>query len=939
VTRTAFALPVLSSKVSVPGARQAIVSPETLGRFAWGGSRRLLLVLAPAGYGKTTVTAVAARDLGWQTAWYTLDFLDRDPSTFVAGVVETVGRVVPGFGDTVRRRIADATHVPLNERELLALLLSAFEHEVDGALHLVFDDYHEGANEALTGIVDYLIAALPPNVHVVILSRYGSGLHTSRLLLADQVVQIGIEDLRFTEEQAAHFLSHIAGHALTGRDLDRVIEESEGWPAGLALASRALADRGAHDHTGLADPRLKGDLFTYLAEQVYSREAPAVRAFLKSSCCLERISPQLADRVTGSAGSSRHLDHLALNSVFTFREHGGAYRYHRLFREYLRHKVTQEDGTEAYRAAQLVAARASEQTGDLPGAVDLYLAAGDTGAAAAVLGRGGGLLLDRCLPETLREWTARLPVADPALKPWRLLLQAQIMAREARHPEALRQLEAAASLVPADGGALAFCIASAVERTLFWRGEYAAAAGACDRALAVAGSDRERVHALVSLGAALTATSDWHAADAALNKAEALAGAADGEELLRLESQRIAGLTVQGRFREAAARCRDIRDPVEQTMPPSFAMSFLNLAALSSLYLADYQGALDALGGAAQIAERFGYRFFEPLLWDARGQIDLARGDLASGLELAGRAAAHPSLAEDPGCRALAIGHAATGHRRFGDLDSAMALYQSAVRLVADTRLRQPRLTCLANREYVACLMDGRRSLSDLGALRREAERGDLPFVAAKCAVFRALVLDGRGNREEALWMLRLIAPTALHHGQLHFASQELATRPDLTLDLLASTTDPVVLGQLLRAVALHPRAVALLAAALTRGDSLALEALRAGAALLPAGERATLLQRGRRQRSPSVRRLAAELGALTTDAADRPGIPELTPRETQILALLAEGRRNGEIAELLVLSPATVKTYVNRVFSKLGVTDRVQAALYYRRHTDGRDP
>jgi DNA-binding NarL/FixJ family response regulator len=449
----------------------------------------------------------------------------------------------------------------------------------------------------------------------------------------------------------------------------------------------------------------------------------------------------------------------------------------------------------------------------------------------------------------------------------------------------------------------------------------------------VAAGHDQRLHALVSLGAALTATNDWSAAEAALDEAGELARPGDEGELLRLDSQRIAGLTVRGSFREAAAACREIRDRVERLMPPSFVMSFQNLAALSSLYLADYQTALGALGRAGETAERFGYRFFQPLLWDALGQIDLARGDLASGLELTERAARHPSLADDPGCRALAISHTGTGHRRSGALDRAGELYDEAARLVAHTRLRQPRLTCLANREYTACLLDARRSLSDLAVLRREAERADLPFIAAKCAVFAAAVHDERGGREEALWILRQVVPTSLQQGHLHFLGQELAARPDLALDLAATTTDPIVLGQLLRALALHPRGVVLLAAALHRGEHVSLEALRAGAGLLSAGDRATLLRRGRRLRSAAARRLAAELDPDT--GADVPGLPELTARESQILALVADGRRNGEIAELLVLSPATVKTYVNRIFSKLGVGDRVQAALYYRRQTE----
>jgi len=912
-----------------------VISPETLARYARGGSRRLLLVVAPAGYGKTTVTAEAARHLDWNTAWYTVDLLDRDPLTFAAGIVEAIARSLPGFGDTLRRRLADTSQVPLTQRELLALLLGTLELEVERPLHLVLDDYHEGADETLNEIVDYIVGAMPATMHMVVLSRYGSGLRTSRLILADQVAHIDMEDLRLTAEQAGHFFFQTAGRSLSSADVGRLVDETEGWPAGLALVARALGDGKGRERPALADPRLKGDLFTYLAEQVYSRESPAVRAFLKRSCCLEQISPLLADCVTGSSGSSRHLDHLTLNSVFTFREDGGVYRYHRLFREYLRHKVTQEDGAEAYRSTQLVAAQACEQTGDLRGAVDLYFAAGEPRAATEVLARGGERVLDRCLAETLRDWSDHLASADPSLRPWRLLLQAHVLAREARHDEALALLESAAVTATTGDERLAFYVASAVERTLFWQGEYPAAAGACHRALAVAADGRQRMHALVSLAAALTATSDWSAAERALQEAESLASAGDHEELLRLETQRIAGLAVQGRFREAATRCRHIRERVERDMPPSFAMSFLNLAALSSLYLADYPSAIGALERATDTAERFDYKFFEPLLWDARGQIELARGNLTRGLELTEQAANHPSLVSDPGCRALALSHTGTGHRRQGNLEGALTFYDAAVRLVGDTRLRQPRLTCLANREYVACLLDEHRGLSELAALRRDAERLDLPFIAAKCAVFSAIALERRGRREDALLMLTQVLPASLQDGQLHFVGQELATTPELALALLPATPDPITLEQYLQALARHPKGLNLLAPALSRGDRVALEALRVGAAFLPPADGAALLQRGLRQRNAAVRRLAAELGARAVDADGRPRIPELTPRESQILALVAEGHRNGDIAELLVLTPSTVKKYVNRIFSKLGIDDRVQAALYYRRYMD----
>jgi LuxR family maltose regulon positive regulatory protein len=935
VTSIVAPLPILRSKVTVPGTRRALVRPETMSRFAAGASRRLLLVRAPAGYGKTTVTAEIATRLGWRTAWYTVDCLDHDPAIFVAGIREAIARSQGSFGETLRARLTDAGRIPLSSHELPALLVRAIEEEIERPLHLILDDYHEGVGEALDAVLDYLIAAMPPEVHVVVLTRYEPGLQTGRLMLADQVTHVGIDDLRFSDEQAAGYLEAAAGRTLCREELERLAAGTEGWPAGLVLVARTLAPSSGDGPMDLTDPRLKGDLYTYLAEQVFNREGFAVRAFLKRSCCLDQMTPELVDRLNGSREASHHLAHLTLNSVFTFRDDGGGYRYHRLFRDYLRHKVTHEDGADAYRASQLRAAEACEQTGDLMAAVELYFAAGEPLGATETMMRGGDSLLDRCPTETLREWAHRLPPGLPAARPWPSILEGHALMREGHHAEAvevLRPALSARSREEADG--TAFILASALEQAHYWRGEYEAAATACARALDTAVAPGQRMHALVSLGAAHTAASDWGRADTALAAAEALSSQETEQELLRLEGQRIARLTTQGRFREASTRAHACRAHVERAMPPSFIMSFQNTIALAHLYLADYRAALDTLDQASSTAERFGYHFYEPLLLDARGQVELARGNVACGVELCEHAERHPAIADDAGCRALAYSHAATAHRRAGELERAADLYDLALDRLAGEQLHHPRLTVTANREYVACLFDDRRDVGTLAALAGEASRHTLPFIAAKCAVFAAIVEDGRGAREAALWRLREVIPTCLDLGHLHFLCQELSTAPGLTLDLLATTRDTLVTRQVLQALARHPRGVTLLVAALTCGEPVATETLTVGSVMLDPADRSTLLRRGRRHRLPSVRRLSAQLDAVGEphDPA-RDALPELTRREVEILSLIAAGRRNAEIAEQLVLSPTTVKTYVNRIFSKLGVTDRVQATLRYHAH------
>jgi len=935
VVETAAALPVLTAKITPPGTDPAFIRKGTVERIAQGGDRRLLLLRAPAGYGKTTVVAEAARRLGWSTAWYTVDLLDRDPWTFAAGVVEAVSRVVPDFGRTLRSRLAARPELPLPPRELYTLLLSAFESELRGPLHLILDDYHEGAGERLDELLGYVLSTMPAGLHVTVLTRYQPGFSTARLRLEGQLEELPIDELRLTIEQAAMLLERTAGRSLDRSHVEHLLFEAEGWPAGLVLAGRALRAVPSTGSTDLADPRLRSDLFTYLAEQVFGRETRATRAFLKRSCCLERLTPELATRIGGSPAALRHLRDLVERGAFTFRDGNGRYRYHRLFRDYLRHKVTQEEGAEAHRQDQLAAAEACEETGDPLEAVSLFLAAGNARRGVAVIARHGEPLLDRCPPAVLREWSDRLGERAGDLHRWRLLLDAHVLMRDAEYDEALDRLRRAAADVDGDRD-LRFLVASGVERTLYWKSEYEGAAAACDEALRTARRPAQRVHALVSRAAALVAANRWEEAGSALAEAESMAAAADPHERVRIHGQQVAILTVQGRFREASAKGRSALPEVQRLMPPDFVVAYLNLLALGRLYLAEYADADAALQEAHITAERCGCRFYEPLLWDARGQLEMARGNLASGLELCEQAEKHAAVAEDLGSRALALCHRATGRRRSGDVEQAADGYERAAALVADSDLHHPRLTCLGNREYVACLLDDRRSLALLERLEKEAEARILPFQVTRCALFAALVRDRRGAREEALWRLRQLLPTALDLGHLHLVGQELALAPELTTDLLAGSQDRLVTRQLLAALASTPRAVGVLVAALACGETVAREALRAGAERLPPADGETLLRRGRRHRNPAVRRAAADLQTSRgSTSAAQDALPELTRRETEVLALMAEGHRNAEIADLLVLEPTTVKKYVNRIFSKLGVEDRVQATLRFRRHAE----
>lgn len=940
VTHAVTSPPPHAGKLARPDAQSPLVDDATSQRLAPLRERRLTVVRAPAGYGKTALVADACRRLHANDIWYTVDALDRDAFSFMAGLVRALRSRTPHLGELLHHRLEDEGDTSLHVHEALKWLLSALRVDLQEDTLLVLDDLHEVAGLGAISVVDSLVANGPEHLHVAILARFDPGVSTAKLRLRNQLLELGADDLRLRSAQVAGLIERSTGTRPAAALVDRLITKTQGWPAGVVLACRAAAAQSLDLHTlSVTDPAFRAELFSYLAEQVYAREDATVRHFLERSCCLDRITVDTASRVTGQHDAARILADLVERNVFTTRGPGDCFHYHPLLREYLRHKVVEEEGPAAYRHAQLRAARVCERAGDLRAAVDIYLAADEPLHGVAAIGRGGLSLIDHVSVETLDDWIVRLPPDSPPAQAWRHLLRSQTLCRRGAYDEALASLDEAEARPRAVGAAdLAFLLAAARERTLYWKGDYTGAAEVCEQAILAATSDTQRVHALLGLGAARIATNDWEHAERAWSEAERIADEHDANELLRLECQRLSALATQGLFRDAAARSLAARLHVERRMPSEFIVGFLNLLAVARLYLADYQAADESLTAACALADQCACDCVKPLLRDAQGQILMARGDLASGTERCLDAAADPAIAHDHSCRALALSHVATGLRRAGEHDQAHICYERAWALVKGSRLHHARLTCASNIEYTHCLADARRSVDELRAMRLEAQSRRLPFLTTKCGVFHAIVRDSRGSREEALWLLRGVVPTALEMGHVHFLAQELIHVPELTLDLLETAHDAIVLEGLVSALATHPRATGLFVAALGRGERVA-RAVLDGSCDLSAEARRAVVQRAVRHRSPIVRKLGNALrDQEPTVTETSAGLPELTPRELEVLALIAGGCRNPDIAARLVLSPATVKTYVNRIFSKLGVSDRVQAALAYHRCTPSDD-
>ncbi len=546
----------LAAKLSRPPTAGAVLRDDTVAAFAAGLRRRLTIVCAPAGYGKSTATAAATADLGIECVWYKLDLLDRDPVLFLASLTEALRSRAPLFGEPIRERLRSSGGEPFPLSHLQAMFVRECETTLgDDTVHLVLDDFHEAAEStATTAALDYLLANLPPGFRFVVVGRYDPALQLAKLRLEDQVSTVEADALRFSADQAAAVLETRTGVRPEPRHVRRLVDIAEGWPASIVLAGLVL-DWNAPDtvEAALSDPRLKQDVYSYLAEQVYTREDRATKAFLKRTCCLDTLTVELAGRVGHTRLAAKRLALLAAKSVFTFATGSdGAYRYHRLFREFLRQKYVQDEGEEAFRRLHVETAEALEEAGEAELAIELFLDANEPHQALRIVAGVGEALLADVPSDRLASWLDRLPPDLRAGEPWPLLIEAQLSYRDADYGRALHGIDAAERLfrLASDEAGL-YETLSMRETALFWRGDTATAMAACREALSHATSDPQRIHSLLSLGSAAVEARDWALADDSFARADELAMTTASSERPRAQALRAHALYYQGFVRDA----------------------------------------------------------------------------------------------------------------------------------------------------------------------------------------------------------------------------------------------------------------------------------------------------------------------------------------------------------------------------------------------------
>jgi LuxR family maltose regulon positive regulatory protein len=845
-------------------------------RLNEGVQRKLTLVSAPAGFGKTTLVVEWLTDLRLQTsdfrlAWLSLDEADNDPARFLTYVVAALQRIQPDLGQDALR-ILQVPQPPSVESVLTTLLNDIADNS--GPFILVLDDYHVITAPTIDHALTFVLDNIPPQMHLVIVTREDPHLPLHRLRAEDQLTELRAADLRFTHAEAARFLTQVMGLQLLERDIAALEHRTEGWIVGLQLA--ALSMQGIADNTQFIQTFAGSHRFVldYLLEEVLHRQSASVQHFLLHTSILEKMCGPLCDAVLDesmAAGQTTltSLEHANLFIIPLDNERRW-YRYHHLFADLLQQRLRQSATESDINALHV---RASEwfEANDLDlEAFQHAAAANDIDRAVRLIDNKGILLHVRGAVTTVLNWLASLPTAVFQTRPllwWRHASLLLVNGHTTGVEEKLNAAESALLSATAGGVGdktrnLLGQIAAARATLALTRYQGDVMLAQSRRALELLDADRlaTRSNALWTMGYAHILQKDFVAARHAYIEAIALSKKAGAVFSTILATTGLANVQeADNQLHAAAETYRHILQLAGDQPLQIIYDAHLGLARVlyewNDLDAAQHHGEHSL--HLAQQYESVIDRFIVCEVFLAR--VKLARGDVT------GAAAA------------LAQAEQSARQRNFVLRLPEVAVAQVLVllrqgRLSEAHHLAQTHALLLSDAQVYLAQGDAAAAIAQLDVADQQPQSLNDRLNAL---VLRAVALHLQGEDNKALDQLRVVLTQTEPEGFIRLFIDQGLPMAHLLREAIARGVMPDYIGNLLAAFDAEP-------------------------------------QQGEHKSTQTL-------------------IEPLSPRELEVLQLIAQGLSNNDISAKLFLALDTVKGHNRKIFEKLGVGRRTEAVARAR--------
>jgi LuxR family maltose regulon positive regulatory protein len=907
------ALPsVLTTKLYRPSTTTNLVTRPRLTQQLDDALRQghpLILVVAPAGYGKTTLVTDWLGQASIPAAWLSLDEADNDPVRFFAYVVAALQTVDAKLGQSLLGTLHTTPQSPGAFVDALINDLAAAKRSIVLAL----DDYHVITSALIQEAMIYLLDHAPPNLHLLVLTRADPPFRLARLRVRGAMTEIRDRDLRFTPEEMTVLLNSVHRLNLPAEQIAALDSRTEGWPAGIQLAALSLQGLSAERATQFIQA-FSGShhyVIDYLADEVLRRQSEEVQSFLLQTSILKRLSAPLCDAVAGQQGSHALLELLQKSNLFlvALDDQRQWYRYHPLFADLLRARLAQTYPDQV----PVLHQRASmwyERNELGPEAVVHALAAGDLERIVRLIEGRALAMMDASEWSTLAQWLDALPGDVVRREPWLCIARAWILAADGQFDAAARYLEEAEvgqkSMVESIAGTaesqrLAGYAATLRTHMTSLQGDVEATARFARQALDLLPHRDRATRSLVAkhLVVLLRVSGDLRAADQVL--AEALAesrAARDRFATVFLLGELGLNQIAKGQLLRAYATCQEALRIAEEHLQQVGRQ----LPAVTYVYpaLSNVLREWNDLQGAARYA-RAGIEFSQQ--WRHAQELEEDRSPLAMALHALGGA---EDLEDNRIALALAL-------LPLGDTDGAL-------RVIAAAKEDSPGLSSWYVDLIEQCELRIQLALENESAVERWARKTglrtdaepNLESMRAYGLLARMLMMQRRWA--QALSLLERLLPLQEAAGAGRFVVEALALR-----------------SVVLQALGEKDHALSSLGQALDLAE--------------PEGYIRTFVDEGEAMHdllrlamaegvapAYTAKLLAAFLGPAAPLQPPTPELVEpLSEQELRVLQLVASGLSNRETAEELYVTVGTVKKHLNNIFGKLGVSSRTQAVARAR--------